>query len=122
MEPDLLVKASEYTEKLYKELTGLGFIAEIDSINPFDDTAWSKIYLSEPEDDDEDGPYYSIEVGCAQENGQFAVSGLLFTKWYYEDDELVEEYDGTALSSLEGNPEVEPSEVARLIFEHVQGR
>lgn len=122
MEPDLLVKASEYTEKLYKELTGLGFIAEIDNINPFDDTAWSKIYLSEPEDDDEDGPYYSIEVGCAQENGQFAVSDLLFTKWYYDDDELVEEYDSEALSPLEGNTEVEPSEIARLIFEHVQGR
>lgn len=122
MEPSLLIKASEYTEKLYKELTDFGFIAEIDSIKPFGDTAWSKIYLSEPEDDDEDGPYYSIEVECAQENGQFAVSGLILTKWYYDDDELVEEYDGTALSSLEDNLEVEPSEVARLIFEHVQGR
>lgn len=79
METGLLIKASEYTEKLYKELTGLGFIAEIDSIKPFDDTTWSKIYLSEPEDDDEDGPYYSIEVECTQENGQFAVSGLIFT-------------------------------------------
>lgn len=122
MEPGLLIKASEYTEKLYKELTDFGFIAEIDSINPFGDTTWSKIYISEPEDDDEDGPYYSIEVGCAQENGQFAVSGLLFTTWYYDDDELVEEYDGTALLFQEDNPEVEPSEIARLIFEHVQGR
>ena len=65
---------------------------------------------------------HSIEVECAQESGQFVVSGLFFDKWYYDDDELVEEYDSEALSSLEDNTEVEPSEVARLIFEHVQGR
>jgi len=121
MEPDLLIKASEYTERLYKELISRGFIAEIDSIKSLEHAAWSKIYLSEPEDDEEDGPYYSIEVECSQESGQFVVSGLLFNKWYYDDDELVEEYDSEALSSLEGNTEVEPSEVAQRIFEHVQG-
>ena len=121
MEPDLLIGASEYTEKLYKELISRGFIAEIDSIKALENAAWSKIYLSEPEDDEEDGPYYSIEVECAQESGQFVVSGLLFNKWYYDDNELVEEYDSEALSSLEGNTEVEPSEVAQQIFEHLQG-
>lgn len=121
MEPGLLIEASEYTEKLYKELISREFIAEIDSIKSLEDAAWSKIYLSEPEDDEEDGPYYSIEVECAQKNGQFSVSGLIFTKWCYDDDELVEEYDSEALSALEGSTEVEPSEVARLIFEHVQG-
>lgn len=79
MEPSLLIKISEYTKKLYEELINLGFIAEIDNIKALENAAWSKIYLSEPEDDDEDGPYYSIEVECTQENGQFAVSGLLFT-------------------------------------------
>lgn len=46
MEPGLLIKASEYTEKLYTELTGLGFIAEIDNIKALEDIVWSKIYLT----------------------------------------------------------------------------
>lgn len=122
MEPDLLIKISEYTKKLYEELINLGFIAEIDNVKALEDIVCSKIYLSKPEDDEEDGPYYSIEVECDQENVQFAVSGLFFTKWYYDDDQLVEEYDSEALSSLEGNTEVDPSEVAQRIFEHVQDR
>ena len=65
---------------------------------------------------------HSIEVECAQESGQFVVSGLLFNKWYYDDDELVEEYGSEDLSSLEDNTEVEPYEVAQRIFEHLQGR
>lgn len=121
MEPDLLIKISEYTKKLYEELINLGFIAEIDNVKDLEYIVCSKIYLSKSEDDEEDGPYYSIEVECDQENVQFAVSGLFFTKWYYDDDQLVEEYDSEALSSLEGNTEVEPSEVAQRIFEHVQG-
>lgn len=46
MEPDLLTKTSEYTEKLYKELISRGFIAEIDNIKALEDIVWSKIYLT----------------------------------------------------------------------------
>ena len=46
MEPDLLIKISEYTKKLYEELINLGFIAEIDNVKALEDIVWSKIYLT----------------------------------------------------------------------------